>query len=487
MNRIFYTLFLVLLFDFSVMAQVVTVTPRFPTVTDEITLTFDVNQANDGRAQGLLGLQNGDVFLWSGAGENSGGGATGAFEFAPEGQTDFNAPFEPGTMTMVDEDIWEITLTINEYFNIPVEEQSRIGFLGLLLKNADGSAQTEDLFIPVFQAGEYGVILESPVPDASLTVDEGEQINIVVLTSESSDIEIFVDDVSEMTFEGVTEIDFNLMAALGDGLIRTVRVVATNGVEEVTETFTYAIIPESPVAELPAGLQNGQNFDPEDDTRVTLVLTAPENEAAFVVGSFTDWTLSEEFIMNQTPDGNQYWLEITGLEPGVEYLYQYWVNGAIQISDPYADKVLNSTRDGEIPELNYPNLIEHPFPNDNGFRVLTVLETGREPFQWAATEDTYVKPDKEDLVIYELYMGDFLGNHYFGQEGMIDTLSYFKRLGVNAIELMPIADHEFDPGWGYDPFAMFAPEKFYGTRGKPQGVYPGGTCHGYCSYSGHCF
>jgi glycosidase len=43
-----------------------------------------------------------------------------------------------------------------------------------------------------------------------------------------------------------------------------------------------------------------------------------------------------------------------------------------------------------------------------------------------------------------------------------DTLDYFVRLGVNAIELMPVNEFEGNSSWGYNPAMYFAVDKYYG-------------------------
>jgi glycosidase len=45
----------------------------------------------------------------------------------------------------------------------------------------------------------------------------------------------------------------------------------------------------------------------------------------------------------------------------------------------------------------------------------------------------------------------------------MDTLDYLERLGVNAIELMPINEFEGNDSWGYNPSFYFATDKAYGT------------------------
>ena len=47
---------------------------------------------------------------------------------------------------------------------------------------------------------------------------------------------------------------------------------------------------------------------------------------------------------------------------------------------------------------------------------------------------------------------------------MIDTLDYLDRLGVTAIELMPVNEFEGNLSWGYNPAFHIALDKYYGTQ-----------------------
>ena len=49
---------------------------------------------------------------------------------------------------------------------------------------------------------------------------------------------------------------------------------------------------------------------------------------------------------------------------------------------------------------------------------------------------------------------------------MIDKIDYFKNLGINAIELMPIMEYEGNESWGYNTSFHMALDKFYGTQNK---------------------
>ncbi|MGE5539713.1 MAG: malto-oligosyltrehalose trehalohydrolase [Gemmatimonas sp.] len=66
----------------------------------------------------------------------------------------------------------------------------------------------------------------------------------------------------------------------------------------------------------------------------------------------------------------------------------------------------------------------------------------------------------EDTVLYELHVGCFSDEGTF--DGVRRRLDHFARLGVSAIELMPLADFEGARNWGYDGVLPFAPDASYG-------------------------
>ena len=66
----------------------------------------------------------------------------------------------------------------------------------------------------------------------------------------------------------------------------------------------------------------------------------------------------------------------------------------------------------------------------------------------------------EGAVLYELHPGTFSADGTF--DGIIEHLPHLVRLGVDAIELMPVAEFSGDRGWGYDGADLFAPHHVYG-------------------------
>jgi maltooligosyltrehalose trehalohydrolase len=64
------------------------------------------------------------------------------------------------------------------------------------------------------------------------------------------------------------------------------------------------------------------------------------------------------------------------------------------------------------------------------------------------------------LVLYELHVGTFSPEGTF--DGVIKRLPHLVDLGVDAVELMPVAEFSGNRGWGYDGVDFFAPHHAYG-------------------------
>ncbi len=82
-----------------------------------------------------------------------------------------------------------------------------------------------------------------------------------------------------------------------------------------------------------------------------------------------------------------------------------------------------------------------------------------EEFQWKVND--FPGPSLRELVIYELHVGAFTPAGTF--LALIEKLDYLRELGINAVELMPIADFAGEHNWGYDGVSSYAPAHSYGT------------------------
>lgn len=79
-------------------------------------------------------------------------------------------------------------------------------------------------------------------------------------------------------------------------------------------------------------------------------------------------------------------------------------------------------------------------------------------FPWS--DEDWIGRRWSDTVIYELHVGTFTPEGTFA--AAIDRLPALAELGINAIELMPIADFPGRWNWGYDGVLPFAPDARYG-------------------------
>src|SRR5688572_3928621 len=84
-------------------------------------------------------------------------------------------------------------------------------------------------------------------------------------------------------------------------------------------------------------------------------------------------------------------------------------------------------------------------------------------FAW--TDQSWTAPSVRDYVIYELHVGTFSPEGTF--DGVIPYLQELKALGVNAIEIMPVAQFAGKRNWGYDGVGLYAVQNSYGG---PQGL-----------------
>ena len=215
----------------------------------------------------------------------------------------------------------------------------------------------------------------------------------------------------------------------------------------------------------PAGVTNGIYYG-ADGTSVTLcTYAASKTQSAkrvFLLGDMTNWKLSADYQLYK--DGNYFWITLTGLTSGQEYRFQYAVERADglkkQISDLYSEKVLHPDDQYEPKKVD-PNLLDYP-AGKGADGYVTVIQPGKPKYQWSDATLHFQRPNKNNLVIYELWIYDYTEGRSL--KGLMKRLDYIQNLGVNAVELMPICEFDGNYNWGYSPNHYFAPDKAYGTE-----------------------
>jgi len=191
--------------------------------------------------------------------------------------------------------------------------------------------------------------------------------------------------------------------------------------------------------------------------RAHFQLRAPAKDHVNLRGDFNDWAISGDFLMNRSTDGNTWWLEVEGLDPGAWTRFHYLVDDTVEVADPYAPLILDTWNDGYIPPSTFP--ARPPYPWQHASWPVAAFRTVEPEFDW--TDGGFQRPSQDRLVIYELLVRDWDAERDFGD--VIDRLDYLQWLGINAIELMPVSEFDGNSSWGYNPGPRFAVDKAYGT------------------------
>jgi hypothetical protein len=307
-----------------------------------------------------------------------------------------------------------------------------------------------DIFVPLYDAG-LNVAFTNPTINQS--VDAGSSISFVVTSSLAADLSLSVNGTVVASVTAATTLSHTYQFVATDDYL--IVAAATAGGNTVYDSLRVNV-PSAVVSEpRPAGVKAGINYN--SDTSVTLVLHAPAKNNAFVIGEFNDWSKLNAYQMKK--DGEYWWLTVNQLTPGKLYGYQYLVDDNIRISDPYTELVLDPWNDSWINEsyLRFPDLKSYPAGKTEG--LVATFQTAKTPYDWEVTN--FPMPSRDNMVIYELLLRDFTVEKSL--EAAIGKLDYLKKLGVTAIELMPVYEFDGNESWGYNPNHYFAPDKAYGT------------------------
>ncbi|MCK4288328.1 MAG: Por secretion system protein, partial [Bacteroidales bacterium] len=421
--------------------QIVTTDPEYPTQDTSCIVYFDATGTD-------LEGYNGDVYTHTGVSID---GSQWQYVIGSWG----NNSTQP-QLTNIGIDLYQLDVTpsIRDFYAVQASEN--ITEMCFVFRSSDGGTQTHpDIFIDVY-GSELIVIIQKPELPGFLT-ELNEPIEVLATSPLADSMFLYVNDVEIKAIADIVLNDTILADNFGSYWTEQwVKVMAKNETDMVVDSFSYIVIPESPVAELPEGIMDGINYI--DENTVILSLFAPYKEFVFAIGDFSNWEVDSSNYMLMTPDSNRFWLQINDLIPEKEYIFQYFIDGEIKIGDPYADKTSDPWNDKYITNSTYPNLIEYPYGKTTG--IATVFQTAQQAYEWET--QNFEPPEITDLVIYEMLIRDFTTEHTY--QSLIDTLGYLERLGVNAIELMPVNEFEGNISWGYNPSFYFAPDKYYGPK-----------------------
>ncbi len=320
------------------------------------------------------------------------------------------------------------------------------------------TAENTDIFIELAEVGLAASIITS-MPEISAI---GDQVTLNCYATASATLTLKLNGTVVKTTTGTEMVYTQTLDKQGN---YNFELSVSNGTETVNATASTCIPTTPTKANRPSGIVNGIYYDKSDKTKVTLCTYASSKtdpaKHVFVVGDFNDWTISNDYQLKQANDSAYFWIELSGLTPGQEYAMQYVIvrsDGVIKkISDLYSEKLLHKEDQWE-PKQNDPTLMDYPVEGDG---YVTVIQPGKPEFNWSDATLNFKRPDKNNLVIYELWVRDHTPARNI--EGLMERLDYFEDLGVNAVELMPVTEFDGNESWGYSPNHFFALDKSYGT------------------------
>lgn len=439
-------------------SQVVTTAPSIvQQSSDPIVITFHADRGNGG----LKGL-GANVAVYAHTGVVLEG--SDEWSYAPTWGTN-TAKYK---MTYVSPNTYTLTIDgIANYYGVPAGK--KVSRLAFVFRNASGSAEGKtadggDIFVEVAEDGLAIKVSGDTDPGLLSTATD---VKLKVETTQAADISLYLDSSETSPIasaSGVKQLEKTV--AISSPGTYTYIATATAGGKTVTDAVSYTLAAPSSAAVYPGGVPVMGPVTNDDGT-ATFCIAAPGKNTAMIVGAWNDYALDPMQVMSYQDyqDNRYFWITLPGLNTGEQYPYYFIFDNTLRTGDPYARLVLDPWSDKYIPESVYPDMIPYPSAVVEGV-PLAVYCSKPSAYRWQV--DDFKRPDQSRLVIYELLIRDFTGTE--GQargngtiQGVIDKLDYLKRLGVNAIELLPIMEFNGNNSWGYNTNFYFAPDKAYGT------------------------
>ena len=173
---------------------------------------------------------------------------------------------------------------------------------------------------------------------------------------------------------------------------------------------------------------------------VTFRVWAPHATNVSVAGNFNGWDMAANKLAKEA---NGYWsADLTNAAAGSEY--KYVINSNLWRKDPRGLSVVNS---GGNSVVFNPNRYKWDVPS-------------------------FSRPERKDMVVYKMHVFTYNPGYVqapYGNFNMAaDKLEHLQELGVNTIELMPVAEFPGNNSWGYNPADPYAVESAYGGSAEFQ-------------------
>ena len=170
-------------------------------------------------------------------------------------------------------------------------------------------------------------------------------------------------------------------------------------------------------------------------TGVTFRTWAPNASTVSVRGTFNSW--GSTALAKDMPGGswNGYWsVDVAKAKAGDQYKFKV---GSADKRDPRGVRVVNSAGNSIVYDHH--------------------------AFDWGGASN-FNAIWRNDLVIYEMHVGTFNAESWLPStfDQCIKKIPHLKKLGVSAVQLMPVMEFPGDRSWGYNPSDLYAVESSFG-------------------------
>lgn len=115
----------------------------------------------------------------------------------------------------------------------------------------------------------------------------------------------------------------------------------------------------------------------------------------------------------------------------------------------------------ESPLLPRPlDWIIDPYAREYGIGRQSAFTLGYTDHAWGPIEETWKTPVLQDLIAYEIMLHEFAAD----LQGAHAKLPYLQDLGINCLEIMPVANVDRSVDWGFEPVGPFGLDERFGKR-----------------------
>lgn len=177
-------------------------------------------------------------------------------------------------------------------------------------------------------------------------------------------------------------------------------------------------------------------------------LWAPNAKRVSLVGSFNAWD-GRQLPMRQMGTSGIWELFVPGIHRGALYKFEIkTAQGMLRVkTDPYAFAMELRPKTASV----VWGLSDYPWGDETWMEHRKTVDLRHSP-----------------MAIYELHLGSWMrapddNNRWLSYREIAPRLAaHCKEHGFNFVELLPVAEHAYDPSWGYQVTGYFAPTSRFG-------------------------